>query len=209
MKSQPENDMLAILKGVIIAILLTLYFHYFVRDVLEKYKQKLTNIATMQSPINKCESIQMPTITLCMDPKMKNEVVLNYSIAEEYFNVPSKMNHLEKDFSMAELINKVSYTLGVDFKLVLSHRFDLLKFNLTAGENVLQIEDSEFNVNVTEIYSMVYGRCYNIFSDLNFSEGFFHFSVTKLDDSEGLNSIKVIIIQDVIENISFIISKRN
>ena len=90
---------------------------FFVHDVWQNYEERATSIQ-ITSKITK--DLESPTITLCFNPGFKVSVLQDYNINPNYW--AGNMSKINTNLSWPELINQLSYKIGIDFNLTLSAR---------------------------------------------------------------------------------------
>ena len=106
------------LKAAIYLCLVATVYFYQIIDVLNKYKENLTNIANSEKIIE--NGIKPPFLTLCIGPRAKKEVLNKYNLTIAALNEPDsfQQNILAKcNKTLEEFFIEATYKLNVDFKL--------------------------------------------------------------------------------------------
>ena len=82
---------------------------FFVHDVWQNYQEGATSIQ-VTSKITKL--LESPTLTLCFNPGFKASVLQKYNINPNYF--AGKMHQVNANLSWPELMNQLSYNIGIE-----------------------------------------------------------------------------------------------
>ena len=139
------------------------------------YQKGLTNMATTETEFEADEiGIKMPSIVFCMAPTMKPEVLEKFNISNDFFMMlDGKFEHMIGKKSMEEIILESSYRLNVDFQIIINRNppqiYGHTNFNLNLGTNIFQMDETDYTINITEVYSIQQGLCYIFNSDLYLS----------------------------------------
>ena len=107
----------ASLKATIYLCLIVIVYFYQILEVLNKYKENLTNIAISDEIEN---GIKPPFLTLCIGPRAKQEVFDKYNLDKAALNEPNydqkkvltTLNKTIEDFFM-----EATFKLNKDFRL--------------------------------------------------------------------------------------------
>ena len=142
---------------------------------MQNYQEGLTNMATTEKELGKHEiGINLPSFVLCMAPTMKKEVLEKYNISNEFFMMlDGTFDHLIGDKSMQEVIQESSFRIDKDFQIVINRNppkvYGDTNFNLSIGTNVFQMDEKDYFISITEVYSIQKGLCYILHSNLYLS----------------------------------------
>ena len=130
---------------------------FFVHDVWQNYQESATSIQ-VTSKITKL--LQSPTITLCFNPGFKASVLQKYNINPNYF--AGKIHQVNTNLSWPELMNQLSYKIGIDFNLTLFFQYGKMKGSYYIFDTNLNKSYSEM-IEFEEIYTILsQGLCYRI-----------------------------------------------
>ena len=154
-----------LLKILIIIISLLIFYHYFFKDVINKYFDQMTNIATEDKELHKDENgFQSPTFTICMQPQRRPSIYDKYNVTDAFFTamMPGSYEHLiHTNKSLSDITAEASFKLGEDFDLRLG---ELLNFgsNLKLGTNINKIYGQQIIIEISQLYSQTHGPCYKM-----------------------------------------------
>ena len=130
---------------------------FFVHDVCQNYQEGATSIQ-VTSKITKL--LESPTITLCFNPGFKVSVLQKYKIDPNHF--AGKMHLVNTNLSWPELMNQLSYKIGIDFNLTLSFGYGKMKGKYYIFDTNLKKNYSD-KIEFEEIYTILsQGLCYRI-----------------------------------------------
>ena len=107
-----------LLKATIYLCLIVIVYFYQILEVLNKYKENLTNIAISDETIE--NGIKPPFLTLCIGPRAKQEVFDNYNLDKAALNEP---NYNQKKIlttlnkTIEEFFMEATFKLNEDFRL--------------------------------------------------------------------------------------------
>ena len=106
-----------LLKAGIYLCLIALVYFYDIIEVLNKYEENLTNIATSEMILD--DGIKPPFMTLCIGPRAKQEVLDKYKMSLNALNEPNSsekttLSMLNKTFE--EFFVEATFKLNVDFR---------------------------------------------------------------------------------------------
>ena len=107
-----------LLKAAIYLCLITIVYFYQILEVVDKYKENLTNIAISEEKMEK--GIKPPFMTLCIGPRAKQEVFNKYNLDKVALNEP---NYNQKKILAAlnktieEFFMEATFKLNEDFRL--------------------------------------------------------------------------------------------
>jgi hypothetical protein len=107
-----------LLKAAIYLCLITIVYFYQILEVVDKYKENLTNIAISEEKMEK--GIKPPFMTLCIGPRAKEEVFDKYNLDKAALNEP---NYNQKKIlatlnkTIEEFFMEATFKLNEDFRL--------------------------------------------------------------------------------------------
>ena len=107
-----------LIKAAIYLCLVAIVYFYQIIDVLNKYKENLTNIAISEEIMG--NGIKPPFLTLCIGPRAKQEVLDKYNLNIAALNEPDsfQQNILTKfNKTLEEFFMEATFKLNEDFKL--------------------------------------------------------------------------------------------
>ena len=107
-----------LIKAAIYLCLVAIVYFYQIIDVLNKYKENLTNIAISEEIMG--NGIKPPFVTLCIGPRAKQEVLDKYNLNIAALNEPDsfQQNILTKfNKTLEEFFMEATFKLNEDFKL--------------------------------------------------------------------------------------------
>ena len=153
---------LTILKLIIIIILFGFYYSYFFKDVINSYSKGLTNLASTEKELDtKDKSIEAPTVIICMRPAWKKSVLEKYNTTGVFFQMTNgSYEHLIGEKTMQEIVFEASFRLSKDFNIEISSSEKLYypKIDLKIGSNKFHLNEEEYTITVTDIYSLLYNQ---------------------------------------------------
>ena len=106
------------LKSVIFLCLTVFFYFNSLTEVLQKYADGYTNIATSHETLE--NGLNPPFITFCMSPRAKMSILEKYNMSNAALNEPNAIerNMLTKlNKTIEELFLEATYQLNVDFHL--------------------------------------------------------------------------------------------
>ena len=122
-----------VLKTLLLAILLVLFFNFFFLPVVEQYFGKLTNTAKI---IERNEKIEVPTFSICTG--WKASIMEQYKISPLIFIMPPKNDtNLPANSTIQRVFDEITYKLNKDFSIGVSGEFSEPK-PLKVGLNELK-----------------------------------------------------------------------
>ena len=107
-----------LLKAAIYLSLIVIVYFYQIIEVVNKYKENLTNIAHSEKIME--NGIKPPFMTLCIGPRAKQEVFDKYKISKAALNEP---NSIERNIlttlnkTLEKFFMEATFKLNTDFKL--------------------------------------------------------------------------------------------
>ena len=107
-----------LLKAAVYLCLVAIVYFYQIIDVLDKYKENLTNIAISEKIMK--NGIKPPFLTLCIGPRAKQEVLDKYNLNTAALNELDsfQQNILAKcNKTLEEFFMEATFKLNVDFRL--------------------------------------------------------------------------------------------
>ena len=105
-----------VLKTLLLAILLVLFFNFFFLPVVEQYFGRLTNTAKI---IERNEKIEVPTFSIC--PGWKVSIMEQYKITPLIFVMPPKNDaNLPANSTIQRIFDEITYKLNKDFTIGVS-----------------------------------------------------------------------------------------
>ena len=130
---------------------------FFVHDVCQNYQERATSIQVTSKITQLLES---PTLTLCFNPGFKASVLQKYNIDPNYF--AGKIHQVNTNLSWPELINELSYNIGIDFNVSLSYPYGKMNGTYNIFDKNLKKSYSD-KIESEEIYTIYnHGLCYRI-----------------------------------------------
>ena len=111
------------LKGTFYAILLVLFYVFYMKETLEKYQKGVKTVGETQVEIEPKNSRLCPIIIICPEPGFKtsyfNERKIYAGMKAFLWKTPSYkyMKHIENDIVNA--YDNMSYKLGIDWNIYL------------------------------------------------------------------------------------------
>ena len=109
-----------LLKAAIYLCLVAIVYFYQIIDVLNKYKENLTNIAISEKIME--NGIKPPFLTLCIGPRAKQEVLDKYNLNTAALNEPDSFQQsilAKRNKTLEEFFIEATFKLNIDFKLYL------------------------------------------------------------------------------------------
>ena len=107
-----------LLKAAIYLCLIIIVYFYQILEVVDKYKENLTNIAISEEKMEK--GVKPPFMTLCIGPRAKQEVFDKYNLNKAALSEPNydQMKILATlNKTLEEFFIEATYKLNVDFRL--------------------------------------------------------------------------------------------
>ena len=141
---------------VVYLILLGLFIEFFFIDQISDY---LKGRFTVSSRNEEADTLEFPTITLCMYPATKTSVGIKYGF--EKFN--DKFNKEVPSSTLAERLDELSYTLHQDFQLINAGREFKVGLNIANSFIVDPGEQVDlFTFDLQPLKTYHYGTCYKL-----------------------------------------------
>ena len=109
-----------LIKAAIYLCLVAIVYFYQIIDVLNKYKENLTNIAISEKIME--NGIKPPFLTLCIGPRAKQEVLDKYNLNTAALNEPDSFQQsilAKRNKTLEEFFIEATFKLNIDFKLYL------------------------------------------------------------------------------------------
>ena len=109
-----------LIKAAIYLCLVAIVYFYQIIDVLNKYKENLTNIAISEEIME--NGIKPPFLTLCIGPRAKQEVLDKYNLNTAALNEPDSFQQsilAKRNKTLEEFFIEATFKLNIDFKLYL------------------------------------------------------------------------------------------
>ena len=106
------------LKAAIYLCLIVIVYFYQILEVVNKYKEKLTNIAISDEKME--YGIKPPFMTLCSGPRAKQNVFDKYKMSRATLNEPNstQKNELKRlNKTLENLFMEATFKLDEDFRL--------------------------------------------------------------------------------------------
>ena len=103
--------------GIYLCLIVIVYF-YQILEVVNKYKEKLTNIAISDEKME--HGIKPPFMTLCSGPRAKQNVFDKYKMSRATLNEPNstQKNELKRlNKTLENLFMEATFKLNEDFRL--------------------------------------------------------------------------------------------
>ena len=103
--------------GIYLCLIVIVYF-YQILEVVNKYKEKLTNIAISDEKME--HGIKPPFMTLCSGPRAKQDVFDKYKMSRATLNEPNstQKNELKRlNKTLENLFIEATFKLDEDFRL--------------------------------------------------------------------------------------------
>ena len=152
------------IKAVILLLLLVVFFIFFFWQVVFQYSEELTNTA---KTVQKAETIEAPTFTICSG--FKESLFTEYNISPTIFSFhPWKDTNLPSNATLRTLFDNLVFKLNRDFKIIMTY-FILGKtlsepdvLHLKVGMNEWKSDFSFYKFEVKEIPTDFVGMCYAI-----------------------------------------------
>ena len=107
-----------LLKAAIYLCLIIIVYFYQILEVVDKYKENLTNIAISEEKMEK--GVKPPFMTLCIGPRAKQEVFDKYNLNKAALSEPNydQMKILATlNKTLEEFFIEATFKLNVDFRL--------------------------------------------------------------------------------------------
>ena len=109
-----------LIKAAIYLCLVAIVYFYQIIDVINKYKENLTNIAISEKIME--NGIKPPFLTLCIGPRAKQEVLDKYNLNTAALNEPDSFQQsilAKRNKTLEEFFIEATFKLNIDFKLYL------------------------------------------------------------------------------------------
>ena len=101
-----------LLKGAIYSILFFLFIIFYVKDLMIDFAK---GRSTMTSRYQKVQTVEFPTLTICMKPGYKNSVTKKYELGR-----PNQITRIPiPNGSIPILFDEISYIRGRDYDIFL------------------------------------------------------------------------------------------
>ena len=157
-------------KVIIYITLLTFFFVFYMKDVIDQYASHKTNFSQSKlDVINK--GVNIPALTFCLAPPFKPSMLKLYNISTMFCINASWVDETNKyilknaNISWNEFCSNISYKLGRDFTLDITDDYNSeTRTQLKSGINMV----GEKEVEIKEILTKYDGLCYVMFSNLSF-----------------------------------------
>ena len=107
-----------LLKAAIYLCLIVIVYFYQILEVVNKYKEKLTNIAISDEKME--HGIKPPFMTLCSGPRAKQDIFDKYKMNRATLNEPNPTQKIELkklNKTLANLFMEATFKLNEDFRL--------------------------------------------------------------------------------------------
>ena len=107
-----------LLKTAIYLCLIVIVYFYQILEVVNKYKEKLTNIAISDEKME--HGIKPPFMTLCSGPRAKQDVFDKYKMSRATLNEPNSTQQIELkklNKTLENLFMEATFKLNEDFRL--------------------------------------------------------------------------------------------
>ena len=156
----PDMHKKTVLKSIVqvtIFISLTLFFVFFY--LKEQLKNYIEHRETITSRYEDADSLEFPTITLCLDPATKLSVSKKYGFTKylDKFYKPVETS------TLAQRFEELTYTLNKDFKVQFNGEYDL-KVGLSKAQEYesTPVHKRPLQFDVQPIHTFNYGTCYKL-----------------------------------------------
>ena len=116
-------------------------------------KDFVSGRTTVTSRYENVSSLEPPTITVCVNPRFKRSVALEYGMDYSWSSSIPASNE-SKDTTYGERFAKLSYILNQDYRITIALIEDVIDLEL--GKNVL---DDNYEFEVKEIQTALHGTC--------------------------------------------------
>ena len=107
-----------LLKAAIYMSLIVIVYFYQILEVVNKYKENLTNIAHSEKIMK--NGIKPPFMTLCIGPRAKQDVLDKYNFSKAALNEPSSIERntlIKLNKTLEDFFLEATFKLNVDFWL--------------------------------------------------------------------------------------------
>ena len=107
-----------LLKAAIYLCLIVIVYFYQILEVVNKYKEKLTNIAISDEKMD--HGIKPPFLTLCSGPRAKQDVFDKYKMSRATLSEPNSTQKIELkrlNKTLENLFMEATFKLNEDFRL--------------------------------------------------------------------------------------------
>ena len=146
--------------------LMIVFVSFYLQDQMSDFIMKRTTMSTrFETP----KQIEFPTITICMQEGMKQSVKEKYGldqnqhILHNYFGKTDNPYYVGyPNMSLSEIFYELSYILGRDFTMKLSHSLAAQQY-LKVGLNSINFMNGTLDMYIIKsINTYYYGTCYKI-----------------------------------------------
>ena len=139
---------------VIYLLLLVFFWIFFMHGQLRDFIRART---TITSRMERTDSLEPPTLTLCFDPPFKTSVARKFGLVHHY---DFRNKALPNGTDYGERFHQLSYILNQDYKVSMSN-YDISSENKTEiSEGFNNVEGLTFEV--MSVQSITSGTCLNI-----------------------------------------------
>ena len=144
-----------------ILILLLIAFGIFVQDIWLNFISMSSSFKVYKNEKNYIT--ESPAITFCFNPPMKRSIVDQYGLQPVFYtNFLFHWSNFEAEPNHTGILKESVFTLGQDFHLTMQLDFKNDPTYLKVGSNDLAFKVGSGKVEVKEMYTVLFGLCYQI-----------------------------------------------
>ena len=139
-----------LIKVLIFVILFTCFVYFFLKDQMATFMKGRT---TITKRVEMANSIEFPTITICLDPPTKLSVAKKFG----FTNRNDKVNIAHPTLNLPEVFDEMAYQLDSDYS-IMNYNGQKIKLGLNDIEG-LYIPNKTFQFEAAFIRTYHYGTC--------------------------------------------------
>ena len=164
-----------LIKVLIFVILFTCFVYFFLKDQMATFMKGRT---TITKRVEMANSIEFPTITICLDPPTKLSVAKKFG----FTNRNDKVNIAHPTLNLPEVFDEMAYQLDSDYS-IMNYNGQKIKLGLNDIEG-LYIPNKTFQFEAAFIRTYHYGTCIKLEPRFNMTFAPIQFSLLlKLNSS--------------------------